>query len=279
VSAGIDPLSESGGAYVRAQGAAGALSFDASGQALFSAEGFTQSVVKATLATALAGLNSRLTFSHNLSWFYGYQDALPLTNTVQYTFSMDFSTVRARGGGYHNYGGMHIMPFFLSGYWQSLDDVYLNPGVQVSAYFPRLLPFTNPSYLTLNQPFSLQAALFPSRTAFLQVSAQVVPFSLELQKGIPFLTVFIRRITLTASYSGAFVHTNYSWDIEHTFDIAKEALPYRDSVTLSLFATSGINTGVLTSVAAELGADLVYDLRPAPGGQPWSIRFYGRLVN
>jgi hypothetical protein len=237
-----------------------------------------------------------------VQWFIGYENPLPvqrfeyafadifawedvpkpsaaavgdLTNAVTNLFQVSFSTIRSRGLGYYNQGGVSVTPGMRTEWSRRLDNpLYANAELTLGVRAPRLLPFINPNGLTLNMPLLLQASLFPTRTDFVSAGATVVPFSLEIQKGILWSAFFVKRVSLTASYNASFFRENESWDIARTIDIARDGgLPFRDNVTLSLFAVTGSNTAIFTQFPFEVGVDFVWNFHRIANDKPFEGKF------
>lgn len=308
ISLGVDNFSESGGFNINLSGGKNIFSYSLWDNTLFTTGGFDQNMAGVSLSSSfMVGKNSALTFRDTAEWFLGYENPLPLQrarysystlintaadaqtlvpepnvdavgdliNVVTNLFQVSFSTIRQRGLGHYNRGGISITPRIRTEWVQHLNEPwYTNAELTFGARLPRLLPFTNSSNMTFNLPFSLQASLFPSRTAFVSAGAAIVPFSLEIQKGL-WPALFLRRISLTASYTAFLSRENDSWDIARTVDIIRDGgLPFRDNLTLSLFAVTGYNVAIFIQMPFELGADFVWNLHRAVKDSPFEIKLH-----
>jgi hypothetical protein len=124
----------------------------------------------------------------------------------------------------------------------------------VSVHFPQIVPFESPKNLTVNIPLTI---LFKYYVPFLGYSntdessyvlkeygweSTAILFSTEIQKGVPYVNLYARRVTLDAGCDG----TVYD---DSTHDI---------SVHTSLYTTSTYNIGSINDVGFDIGIEGEY---------------------
>jgi hypothetical protein len=104
-------------------------------------------------------------------------------------------------------------------------------------------------------------------------------FSAEIQKGIPYATIFVHRVSLVARYTREYLHNNGPYEFLRTYDCFWDiaAMQVVDTITLQLIPMLGINTGAFTYAILNVnfnfmlyftGGKLSHDL-----GITWAIRF------
>lgn len=138
------------------------------------------------------------------------------------------------------------------------SEKYVNAGFSALARFPGFFPA------------SFQAAVFPSSSYFAFGSAGINLLSLEIQKGIPAVSIYATRFDLNFSYSGwiSYEHGDF-FDIADFQNICSgiEKDDYKDKLSLSSLLTFSPNTsyGADSSVQFQIGASVFY--RPNPNGK------------
>ncbi|MCH5290738.1 MAG: hypothetical protein J1D88_03125 [Treponema sp.] len=303
-SSGFDPVSKAGGAMVAFLGRAGTslYNYSAYPAVVFDAEGFRQVTNELSFSSGirLGKVLSLLMSEYNFG-FYGRENI-----TVQYTvhgdtetvvkkslqtqtnmyhdenrLSLKISSIHAVGSGPFEQFGFSLMATYRTVWFGAAEyDAHrfyqnLFPTVQLS--LPRLLPFHCVQGFTYNLPVTAQASLTADDSTFLFYTAQVVLFSAEIQKGIPFFPVYCNRLVTSLSYTGSFKHTDWeNFAIARAGDIFSRLseLPYDDSVSLKVTLQSAVNTGALASpdFVWSLGAAFVWYPHAASGKTPFAVK-------
>lgn len=141
---------------------------------------------------------------------------------------------------------------------EKIEEKYLNAGGTLISRIPGIFPLT------------LTASLFPSSKYFAYGSAKANLLELEIQKGIPAVSVYAARLDLNLSYFGriSYDHGDF-WDISKTYGIARdiEKDDYSDQISLSALFTLSPNTGYMadSSVQFKIGASVFYRPNPKDG--------------
>ena len=115
-------------------------------------------------------------------------------------------------------------------------------------------------------PLAAAADLFPALSRFADVSLRVYLLTLEVQKGIPVIPVYVNRLGMQVAYTGSWLRTNNSWDILHLGSILRDLsrLQYQDSVSVRLETVTSLNTGIMTGTAFTLYGEIQF----APARKP-----------
>jgi hypothetical protein len=245
-SGAYDPTKNRGGASLNLIGGADIFSFDTAANAIFSADGLDQFFAKNTFSSLIKATGAVSISLADITSFYIENNNTRTEENmlVQNTAQIQFSTMKRYGTGYWETGGVFLTPFYQFLYAESLDEPYQNAGVELILGFPRLLPFQNPRRLTLNLPFELDTVLFSSYSVFAQLTASTVLFSVEIQKGIPYATLFLRRFSIIPKYSRYYLRDKSVAGI----------------VTLSAATELGINTGALANVGVEIDCNFTWHI-------------------
>ena len=184
---------------------------------------------------------------------------------------LSFSSIRRVRPGFRMYGGIAFQPFLLFEHSESVPEKagdvsrFFNAGATVGARIPLFFPVT------------MSATLFPSSSRLASWSASLTLLSLEIQKGIPALSVFVHRFVVDASYAGkvAYEHGD-SFDVARVREIAEgcSLSDVKDEVSVSASFSVSPNTGYFaTSGSFSLGGAFVYRPHPGNGGR----RIAGRV--
>lgn len=134
---------------------------------------------------------------------------------------------------------------------EKIEEKYLNAGVTLISRIPGIFPLT------------LTASVFPSSKYFAYGSAKANLLELEIQKGIPAVSVYAARFDLNLLYFGriSYDHGDF-WDISKAYGIARdiEKDDYSDQISLSALFTLSPNTGYMadSSLQFKIGASVFY---------------------
>ncbi|HZK20174.1 MAG TPA: hypothetical protein VFC68_05545 [Treponemataceae bacterium] len=140
-------------------------------------------------------------------------------------------------------------------------------STEYTIHIPQLLPFTSPKNLTLNVPLDLSVIYnlpigvhkTPLEGMLFSWETNMVLFSAEIQKGIPYIHMFPRRFVLDGGVSG-YMSTSGPQGIK---------------LYSSLFFKTLYNTGILASsnIDANLGVKVVYDTMKDDQKVAFSFKF------
>lgn len=117
-------------------------------------------------------------------------DVLFLNETIKVknNFSFYYSSLHSSGIGSREIKGL-VYGFSLSN---------LKPSIFFSLYCPRLLPFSSRINVTYNIPFSLSFSALLDKSIILDTSLNAYLFTLNIEKSINFLSLYLNRIELSA---------------------------------------------------------------------------------
>lgn len=230
------------------------LLFDAALAASFNKGRFAQNTVRHAVSSALPlGANGSVQFLNDTRWFYGEgsksDDSAEWGHAARNILQASVSTVRQSGLDYHEVKGLSFAPFLDLFYSGFAPKTYQNVGAHVTIYAPYLLT---------------RATLFPAHDEFLRGYARATLFSTEIQKGIPYVTLFVRRVSVLLAYKRLYKRENDSWDILKPGDCfgSLGAAPVTETLTLSAVPSLGINTGAFTYAAFDICFDFVLHIHP-----------------
>lgn len=182
-----------------------------------------------------------------------------------------FSTIKQKGIGFYESEGFEAVAgagLFFDPLVPEGDKLQYNYSIGAGYMFARLLPVDNTRSLTFNLPTLIQAHLFPSTIlrpdtkTLWAAMADVTLFSMEIQKGIPFLCLYANRLTLSANYTAGQVigGVNFKDPVSNFSNIA--SLPYEDSVALQCNITLRPIFGMLlTQMSMDFGGGVRYYIR------------------
>lgn len=276
LSAGLDYMTRSGGAQLSISGGDDSLSYSALSSLLFYREGFKSVYFNASLSRMLwRGLYSSFSSGVFAAALYGKEDtegkaeltdkARGETREISYKregLSADgraylyFSNMHKFSPGYGQYLGLYFEPFIdvertsldynCDAYGKIYDEdkMYMNAGFMSGARIPFLLPV------------SFSASLFPAKGKFARGTAQIQLSDIEIQKGIPAISVYAYRTVVSAMYSMTFKYDERElWDVIRIADIARDMSwsSYDDFLRLSVEATVGPNTSYFASSDYSIG--------------------------
>ncbi|MBQ0051499.1 MAG: hypothetical protein KBT11_05480, partial [Treponema sp.] len=304
LSAGYDFSTNSYGTFFNLRGNDLQTSYQISGTCIFDSEGFKQTVDSAVFSRKLyngrlwklnSGLSSQIFYGREENQRVTVLDTREIEEGIVYetdfrkkgffsnsTGFLSISNVHKFSQKSNNFAGITIQPF-IKFQWDdyNLDfskvnhkipqkDEYLNLGLSLLARVPFVFPL------------SFQADLFPEKNYFADAYAKVYIHSWEIQKGIPAVSIFLNRITLSASYTGLFAydHEKY-WDALRTAEIAEKFSfdDYSDRISLNLNFELCPNTGYLADPACQfvIGGVMVFRPNPKPGEARTAFGITGSL--
>jgi len=119
----------------------------------------------------------------------------------------------------------------------------------VSAHFPQILPFESPKNLTVNIPLTILFKYYVPLLGYSDTDeysyvlkeygweSTAVLFSTEIQKGIPYLNFYARRLTLDAGCDGI-IYDDTTMDV---------------TIHTSLYTTTTFNTGSFNDIGFDVG--------------------------
>lgn len=179
------------------------------------------------------------------------EDKTEFINSVSNATTIRFSTLRSGGKGYHNLKGFALSFNLLTLYSDIIDGWYNNLGL---SYIQRI-----PGYV----PIEAIVSIFPSNISFLDLDAYAYLYTWEIQKGIPWLQLYLNRFSFVFGYEGTFNRRNDSWDIIDLWDILREMpqLEFNDNLFVRLESVSSLNTTIMTGFSLSLYADFILRLR------------------
>lgn len=276
LSAGLDYMTESGGAQLSISGGDDSLSYTALSSLLFDREGFKSVYFNASLSKTLwRGLYSSFSSGVFAVTLYGKEDteskaelidrARGETREISYKregLSADgraylyFSNMHKFSPGYGQYIGLYFEPFIdaertsldynCDAYGKIYDEdkMYMNAGFVSGARIPFLFPI------------SFSASLFPAKGKFVRGTAQIQLCDIEIQKGIPAVSIYAYRTAVSAIYSGTFKYDERElWDVGRAAEIARDMSwsSYDDFLRLSVETTIGPNTSYFASSDYSMG--------------------------
>lgn len=270
-SGGYNVFDKNGGMMASFSGGNTALSYSSSTTVIFDSQGFMQSYYSAALSNVLwRGLTASFSTGVEGNFLYGKEikdedeyDTFGFNTAGEFYFY--FSNMHKASPGVYKISGIYLRPFIRAEYSNveytdfdfKVKEKYLNAGGTVGAKIP------------LFCPLSLSATLFPSMGYFAQGTARLTLFSMELQKGLPALSLYADRLSVFVSYTGKICYDYKEfWDAKRTYEIAKnvEKKDYSDEVSVSFFFTMSPNTGFFADSANcfDLGATWSYRPNPKP---------------
>ncbi len=198
------------------------------------------------------------------------EDSL-FSHTYADTAQIEFSTVKNKGLGYYETQGFETAldaGFLFEPLAKDTDTLQYAYSIGAAYKFARLLPFDNTRTLTTNMPWLIQANIFPSFEIFPNTNAlwaamaDIVLFSMEIQKGVPSLSLYANRFTLSANYTAGHIisSVNYKDPISNFSNM--NDLRFEDSVGLQCNITLRPIFGMLlTQLAFDFGGGIRYYIR------------------
>ncbi|MBR0033343.1 MAG: hypothetical protein IJP61_13795 [Treponema sp.] len=316
-SGGFDPFEKNGGGLLGLYGFDSSVNYLLLGTLLFNSDGFMQTYEKYSLSAYLfRGLISSFQVGIDGDFFYGSQKDRNIT-VYESSFTrsgklvsrktevkkhetgvflkseayLQFSNVHKAGPGVNDYLGFFFRPFFDIDYknfestlveknekFYSAERKYLNFGGTIGARLPGIPA----GPLGTLFPIRLQATLFPSDEYVLSAFANVTLLSVEIQKGIPALSLYATRAVISASYSSYFSHYCYdNFEIKRTFDIIGDLTysHYSDIATIGACLILNPNTGALADPTLQFSLEALFNYYPNSNDERWSIDLIFGILN
>lgn len=282
-SSGVNPFDFFGGSSARLSGGDGVFSYSAQGTVLFTKNGFQQTSSEVSLSLIpVRFLSGFVSLSFLSDFFYGEEPKDADTHFSRRglhafsTMSATFSTVHRENPKTFWYSGFLLKPFvyaekkdydwLLNGdlYRPDIEKKAINAGGTAQVRVPILFPFT------------ITASLYPELDTLLKARVSAVVFNREIQKGIPALSVFVRRFYVTISYSGKIKCESE----RELFDIARipslvqniQKDDYSDVATVLFSFDIAPNTGYAAqSLSFSVSAFATFRPHPSEQEKSWKI--------
>lgn len=262
------------GAAVSGGTSTGAFKYEISSSAVFDDAGLFQTAGKLALTSSIpAGALFDVVFYDTAAAMKGHSfDADSGKNNSLDWFSANnlseimFSTVRKTGRSYYSAGGLFAGPTLKNEYYNCADldfnSYYANLGFKIGYKLPYILPFLNlrpdGNGATLNVPHSASVSFLPSAGTFASLTADLVLFSYEVQRGFSMLLPFyMQRFSFVGSYNGKCKYRDYgSWDIKRAAELTRNCFDggadYYDRAGLALDLYFAFNSGSFTQVPIRM---------------------------
>ncbi len=187
ISGGWDYFNGKGGVSFRTWGGPSILNYELSLLSEWNRFGFNLFRGKVILSGAIPVNTRRQEIQYSNKFIYEYDnDCHDFTNKVGIAYDCDFKT----GKGFFDVLSFTAGASFVTESYISRDssDLRNNIGMFLKVGTGGFLPIT------------VNASLMPSSKYFLNLSAEAVLLSFEIQKGIPLLPLYANRFTLTGGY-------------------------------------------------------------------------------
>lgn len=277
-SIGVNPLQKHGGCYLNFSSKNDVFSYGLSGNVIFDKDGFKQTFDSVNSSFILwSGLINSVSLNANSAFFYGKEiesDNEKLLNSIhsKSTVSMTFSTLHKVAPEIHQIFGFYIVPFFLCEYEEFKFDLYkakkeyLNVGATIGTKIPGIIPLT------------LQTSIFPSESVFISGGISATLLSLEIQKGIPFFSLYVDRFLLKTSYSCEIEYfAKKYFDVKRFSEILENAKreDFYDLLSLTALFEFSPNTSYFarSDVKFSFGGNAFYRPNPKLLKKKWGIGF------
>ena len=245
--------------------------FSLSSSAVFSDLDFYAATAEGNVSVSVpAGRVSRWILSDTVRWYGGrYQESGGgFVHTVSNRVAVQYTTLRSGGKGFYNVQGVQVTLLGDVLYSTFGNIWYGNTGGSLLFRIPGLIPL------------AVVADLFPALSRFADVSLRVYLLTLEVQKGIPVIPVYVNRLGMQVAYTGSWLRTNNSWDILHLGSILRDLsrLQYQDTVSVRLETVTSLNTGIMTGTAFTLYGEIQFTpARKPDAGQVVSWTLGGNI--
>ena len=232
-SGGWNPLEKTGGISFKTWGGPSFLSYNASFTAEFNASGLASSKENLVLSGSIPvwTRNQAIQYSDTVSHEFVKKSAQTLLNSIDLSYALSYKT----GKGYYD------KLFFTSGV-SFLTECIFNPQDKNSIY--NNLGFNISAGVGGPVPISVNATLMRNSKRFLNLGAEAVLFSTEIQKGVPLFPLYANRFTITAGYEADWMTTRRNMLI----------LDFHKLITKlpSLFVKHGVKCGVNFTLAPTM---------------------------
>lgn len=303
-SIGYNPLTNSAALLAGISGGTSEtqlLAYSASAQVEFDDDGYKQAHGKIHISSKVE-LTGRtyLSFVEDAQIFGGRQTLTKIPDIRDWTFgalksqdstqrllftnstSAGIGNVKKSGNRYYDYSGFNARAVYNQSYCARLSSSFSEYTDYQNIGFDFV--FRNCAFL----PLTAEAYLFPSRSCFLGVYADIVLFTAELQKStVHFPVLYANRFSVRGRYTGLFTHEMQymdSWAVIDTPDYIKYLAAgdfyYFDevSLTFSLALTPNIGGLARSDFQFELNAAVYCRPNPQPEQNRFSVAVCGVTV-
>ena len=128
-------------------------------------------------------------------------------------------------------------------------------------------------------PVNASLKFYPSKTSFINFSAEVLLFNQEIQKSITWLPLYFNHWGITVDYNAQWKNQNSNWQflkIAQDFKTIGDK-EFVDYISLNLNLKASVNWGSLTS-GTGFGAGVIYQFHGVKENQsPWGINISSSL--
>lgn len=268
-----------------------AFNFSVSSQVEFKNTSFRESRSNLTLSSQIPVLNySWWLFSNSFTYMRAAHETYKSLDYFMDVVQAGFSNIHKSGPSYYEKAGFQLMGVFqyemgysrdllvnkIENKYQDYSAQFYRFSPQLTVNLPKLIPVVNRDFFTYNLPAKINFSIFPGDYKYLSVDAMVYLFSMEVEKGVPFLpALFFNRFTIFGGY-------NYSLKDKYItnmnfWDYGENRI-HEDSVYagLTLGFTPNFGQAARKELYMELDAKVNYRLRNLrPGASPlsWSVSF------
>ena len=248
ISSGWDYFNGKVGASIRTWGGPSFLSYELSFLSEWSRFGFKSLRGKCVLSGAIPVNTRRQEIQYADKFIYEYDnDCHNFTNKAGIAYASDFKT----GKGYFDKlsftaGATFVTESFINS--NSSYEIRNNLGLFVNGGIGGFLPIT------------VNASLIPDSKHFLDLSAEAVLLSFEIQNGIPLLPLYANRFTLTGGYRANWKDSPRNMMIIDFPDLISDLSSFnvKHGVTCGLNFTLSPIMSLMYSFQFKFGADFTW---------------------
>lgn len=285
LSGGFNPFSKDGGFSLNLSGGDDSLKYSANGNLVFNYEGFNRVYGEFSASKVLfQGLCSSFSLGFSGKTLYGNENTETEANVrldsgkiVKSSYERTglslecepyfyFSTLHRAGVDYGRIRGIYFQPFLdlkrtdLDYDFKNFGKIYKEDEFYANAGF--FAGFSLPFVF----PFSFEASLFPSKGTFAGLNTSIQLYGFEIQRGIPAVSVYVRRIVLKFIYSLKLKYEQKdNFEILKTGEIAGNLSKddYTDYFRLAgeVFLAPNTSYFASSSVGLRLGSYVQYSTR------------------
>lgn len=285
LSGGFNPFSKDCGVSLNLNGGDDSFNYAVNGNLVFNVDCFNRAYGEFAASKVLfQGLCSSLAFGFSGKSLYGKEnteteskvllesDKIAESSFKRTGLSLNFkpyfyfSTLHRDGVKYGRIKGIYFQPFLdfnktdLDYDFKNFGKIYKEDKTYANAGF--FAGFSIPSVY----PYSLEASLFPSQGTFAGLNTSIQLYAFEIQRGIPAVSVYVRRIVWKFIYS-----FKLKYEQENNFDILRiaqvadtlSADSYTDYFRLAgeVFLAPNTSYFASSSVGLRLGSYVQYSTR------------------
>lgn len=227
------------------------------------------------------------TLGENPSFMYAMADTISAGWSHEKKKAMNPMAVQGINFGVHFFYEYDILSSWKqdvkSGLNKYDEQTYASMGLSAGFRLARLLPVAYDPRITRNMPVSVSATLFNSPSDFFTFNATALLFASEIQKGIPFMPLFVKRFVVSGGWSfwnGAPEHYSFSsWSLFQTKNLFDQ-FDFLDSVsafTGSMYFTLSPDIANLSDASFNLGISGKYYMRNDLSDKKYEVSFMGTL--